>query len=169
MTKTIHEAPAPHPTCPPQANRPVTGDYKAQLREQRQLLRALKPQKIPRKNPHNRELGLAGEELSAKFLQARGYLVLDRNWRCQAGEVDIVALSPESVLAFVEVKTRSTRRHGSPATAITYAKLSRMRRVMGAWFRVHEAPFHVDVSLDLVSVEWDGTGDPVITHRKRLK
>lgn len=169
MTKTIHEGLAPNPTPSTVASCPASGGYKAQLRAQRRLCRALKPPKAPRKNPHNRELGLAGEELAAEFLQTQGYQVLDRNWRCHAGEVDIVALSPDSVLAFVEVKTRSTRRHGTPAEAITYAKLARMRCVMGAWFRVHEAPFHHDVSLDLVSVEWDGVGQAAITHRKKLK
>lgn len=112
---------------------------------------------------------MAGENLAVTFLESCNYIVLDRNWRCQAGEVDIVALAPDATMAFIEVKTRSSHRHGTPAEAITYTKLARMRRVMGAWFRTHEAPAHCGISLDLVSVDWDGENDPVIKHRKRLK
>ena len=71
------------------------------------------------KKMHNRELGMAGERVAVDFLRTADYLIVDRNWRCKAGEVDIVALSPEGVLAFVEVKTRSSHRYGLPIEAIT--------------------------------------------------
>ena len=124
----------------------------------------------PGKNLHNRQLGMAGEQVAADSLKAAGYVIVDRNWRCRAGEVDIVALSPEGVLGFVEVKTRSNHRHGMPIEAITMKKLARMRRVMGAWLAQRDiVPAHRGVSLDLCSVDWDGHGEPVVKHLQGLK
>ncbi|MDY6077422.1 YraN family protein [Mobiluncus sp.] len=122
------------------------------------------------KNLHNRQLGMAGEEVAVKSLKAEGYVIVDRNWRCRAGEVDIVALSPEGVLGFIEVKTRSNHRHGMPIEAITMKKLARMRRVMGSWLAQRDiVPAHRAVSLDLCSVDWDGRGEPVVKHLQGLK
>lgn len=113
---------------------------------------------------------MAGEEVAAQSLQDCGYVVVDRNWRCKAGEVDIVALSPDGVLAFVEVKTRSNHRYGMPIEAITMKKLGRMRRVMGAWLAGHDdVPAHRAIRLDLMSVDWNGHGEPVLKHLKGLK
>ena len=64
------------------------------------------------------------------------YEVLDRNWRCAEGEIDIVAHSPEGdVLVFCEVKTRSSARFGSPFEAVTPAKQRRVRSVARVWLR----------------------------------
>lgn len=113
---------------------------------------------------------MAGEEVAAESLKAEGYVIVDRNWRCRAGEVDIVALSPEGVLGFIEVKTRSNHRHGMPIEAITMKKLARMRRVMGSWLAQRDiVPAHRAVSLDLCSVDWDGHGEPVVKHLQGLK
>ena len=78
------------------------------------------------------ELGRRGEDLAARYLEQRGYRVLDRNWRCVAGEVDIVAAERDEV-AFVEVKTRSSVGFGHPFEAISAEKLERMRRVAALW------------------------------------
>ena len=124
----------------------------------------------PAKNMHNRELGMAGEEVAVAALRESEYVIVDRTWRCKAGEVDVVALSPDRVLAFVEVKTRSNHRHGRPSEAITMKKLGRMRRVMGAWLHEHQAvPTHRGIRLDLISVDWNGRGEPKVKHLRGLK
>jgi len=74
-----------------------------------------------------RELGAWGEELACRELEQRGYTILDRNWRCAQGEVDIVALDG-ATYAFVEVKTRKSRLE-SPLQAIRTAKVTRLARL----------------------------------------
>jgi putative endonuclease len=78
------------------------------------------------------ELGRRGERIAERALAARGYEILDRNWRCPDGEIDLVALDGEA-LVFIEVKTRSSTRYGHPFEAITPGKLSRLRRLAAAW------------------------------------
>lgn len=77
-------------------------------------------------------LGKAGEELAAQFLLQRAYEILDRNWRCSQGEIDLIARH-EGVIVFVEVKTRSTGAFGHPFEAITPSKLARLRRLASTW------------------------------------
>ena len=67
------------------------------------------------------QLGRKGEELAAAYLQKKGYCILERNFRCRRGEIDIVA-SRGKTLVFVEVKTRRTLQFGLPAEAVTETK-----------------------------------------------
>ncbi len=70
-----------------------------------------------------------GETLAAEFLAARGYQIIARNHRSRFGEIDIIALH-KSDIVFVEVKTRSSDRFGTPAEAITRSKLEKLRRLI---------------------------------------
>jgi putative endonuclease len=78
------------------------------------------------------ELGRRGERIAERALTGRGYEILDRNWRCPEGEIDLVALDGEA-LVFIEVKTRTSTAFGHPFEAITPGKLSRLRRLAAAW------------------------------------
>ncbi len=73
-------------------------------------------------------LGLEGERAAAEFLEARGYRILDRNYRTRRGEIDLVA-EEKGTLVFVEVKVRLNDRFGGPAAAITSAKQARIARL----------------------------------------
>ena len=73
-----------------------------------------------------RKVGLRGEEIAVSYLKDKGYNILARNWRCERGELDIVAKDGD-ILVFVEVKTRRTRWHGSPAEAVDNRKRERLR------------------------------------------
>jgi len=75
-----------------------------------------------------RELGAAGEAAAAAWLEARGYRVLARNVRTRHGEIDLVA-QLGSLVAFVEVKSRTSVRYGHPAEAITQHKQYRLARL----------------------------------------
>jgi len=107
-------------------------------------------------------LGAYGEELAARRLVDDGLVLLDRNWRCDEGEIDLV-LREGSVLVVCEVKTRSSVAFGTPHEAITAAKVDRMRRLAECWVRAHDlrAP---DVRLDLVAVLRPRRGASVLEH-----
>ena len=73
-----------------------------------------------------RAFGQAGEDEAAAWYRARGYTIVDRNWRCREGELDLVVARGRT-LVFVEVKNRRTDRFGTPAEAITPRKQQRLR------------------------------------------
>jgi putative endonuclease len=79
-----------------------------------------------------RALGAAGEAQAAAWYAAHGYRVVERNWRCRDGELDLVVRRGRE-LVFVEVKTRSTDRYGIPAEAVTPAKQRRLRSLAGRY------------------------------------
>lgn len=73
------------------------------------------------------DIGKLGEDLAADFLKDAGYKILVRNYRVRGGETDIVAFK-RGVLAFVEVKTRTTDLFGAPADAVDREKINRLYR-----------------------------------------
>ncbi len=104
---------------------------------------------------HDQQVGRLGEDLADAYLRTLGWQVVERNWRCQAGELDIVARQPlpdgGSALVFVEVKYRSGRGWGDPLEAITHAKVRRLRDLCQLWLREHEE--HAEqIRLDAVGV-----------------
>lgn len=82
------------------------------------------------------DFGRAGEERAAHYLTANGFRVLDRNWRCPQGEIDIVAESA-GTLVVVEVKTRTSEAFGHPFEAIDRRKAARLWRLAMAWIAAH--------------------------------
>lgn len=100
------------------------------------------------------DLGRAGEQLAVDHLEALGWRIVARNWRCSIGEIDIVALDGATTVV-VEVKTRSGVGFGHPLEAVTPVKLARLRRLAGAWCAAREAegePRSRGVRIDVVGV-----------------
>jgi putative endonuclease len=96
--------------------------------------------------------GAFGEAQTARWYAARGYTVLDRNWRFgRAGELDLVVAAP-GVVVFCEVKSRSSAAFGEPFEAVTVAKQLRIRRLAAAWLAAHPAAGARDVRFDVASV-----------------
>ncbi|MCL2803919.1 MAG: YraN family protein [Micrococcales bacterium] len=111
-------------------------------------------------------LGRFGEARAARYLESIGYQVVERNWRSRAGEVDLVALDADC-LVFVEVKTRSSLNFGSPAAAISPAKLARLRRLAGAYL-AERRPGVDKVRIDVVAV-LTGGGPNRLQHFKAVQ
>ena len=82
------------------------------------------------------DFGRAGEERAARHLTANGFRILDRNWRCPQGELDIVA-ETAGMIVVVEVKTRASEAFGHPFEAIDRRKAQRLWRLALAWIAVH--------------------------------
>jgi putative endonuclease len=97
-----------------------------------------------------RKLGQWGEELAVRYLEAQGCTIVTRNWRCTAGEVDLV-VQDGAWLAFVEVRTRRGRAYGTPEESITATKLARMAAVAESYVYEHE--WGGDWRLDVVAIE----------------
>ncbi|WP_345216013.1 YraN family protein [Georgenia halophila] len=109
-------------------------------------------------------VGRYGENVVAQQLAARGWEVLDRNWRCRHGELDIVAREPGGALVFVEVKTRRGTAYGHPAEAVTRAKLTRLRRLAAAWLAEHAGVHAETIRIDVVAVLVPRSGAAQLTH-----
>jgi putative endonuclease len=107
-------------------------------------------------------LGRHGEQLAAEYLERSGMRILDRNWRCAEGELDIVA-AQRQVLVVCEVKTRSSDRFGTPLEAITRQKQRRLRRLAICWVVAHGVLFD-EIRIDAVGVLRASSGEFTVTH-----
>lgn len=99
-------------------------------------------------SPH--ELGKRGEEAATRFLERREYEILDRNWKCIAGEADIVALQDDT-LCFIEVKTRKDAQKGFPSEAVDTRKRSRYERIAACYLKDHDYA-DVRVRFDIIAI-----------------
>src|SRR5215472_16729957 len=126
----MHRVADSEPLCAHRASAAARGECR---------VAAVSAPEVVRVHPKD-ELGRQGEQLAAEFLQAAGFLILDRNYRCAEGELDIVA-ADQRVLVACEVKTRSSSAYGSPIEAITSSKLRRLRRLAVRWVRTHGFAF----------------------------
>jgi putative endonuclease len=102
----------------------------------------------------NAALGGFGEKLAAAHYRARGYAVLERNWRRPTGEIDLIC-ARGATLVICEVKARTGRAHGHPLEAVTAPKQRRLRRLAAAYLRQQGRRWS-EVRFDVVSV-LDGT------------
>jgi putative endonuclease len=107
-------------------------------------------------------VGQYGEDLAARYLSANGFVVLERNWRCKLGEIDIVAREG-STLVICEVKTRRGLNYGSPLESITYRKLTTLRKLAGHWLRSHELR-PAAIRIDIIAILFDQNTPPSIDH-----
>lgn len=107
-------------------------------------------------------LGKQGEQVAAEYLQRAGLRILDRNWRCADGEIDIVA-TDRRALVVCEVKTRSGIRYGTPLEAITRQKRSRLRRLAVRWVVAHGILFD-EIRVDVLGVLRSESGEFTVEH-----
>lgn len=106
-------------------------------------------------------VGRYGEDVAERHLVEAGMQVLARNWRCPAGEIDIVARDGD-VLVVCEVKTRRSAAYGAPAEAVTGRKVEKLRELALLWLREH--PGARAVRFDVVSVRPQRSGPAAVTH-----
>ena len=107
-------------------------------------------------------LGRDGEQAAVNYLESCGFRILDRNWRCADGEIDIVAVDRHTFVV-CEVKTRSGTRYGTPLEAVGRAKRSRLRKLAVRWLTAHGVRFD-QIRIDVVGLLYDGTGGFTIEH-----
>lgn len=114
-----------------------------------------------------RDIGTRGEKAAARYLETRGYEIIERNWRCRYGEADIVARDVDT-LVFVEVKTRRGIDQGIPEEAVDAGKRSRYERIAACYLATTEempnCPVRFDVIGLLVIDENEGGGRALLRH-----
>ena len=97
-----------------------------------------------------RALGASGEEAVAAWYESRGYEVVERNWRCRAGELDLI-LRRNRTFVFCEVKTRTSDAFGAPVEAVSRSKQVRVRHLAARW--LEDAPMRpTEIRFDVASV-----------------
>ena len=111
-------------------------------------------------------LGRRGEDVAADYLCGLGYQIVARNWRCRAGEIDLIARirhAGRSKIIFCEVKTRGGLGWGDPLEAITYEKGRRLRQLAGLWLA--DSGEHADdLRIDGIGVVLVGGQSPQLKH-----
>jgi putative endonuclease len=118
-------------------------------------------------HPKNIELGKIGEDIAAEYLNDLGYKILDRNWRFERVELDIVA-QVGSTLVFCEVKTRRSNSHGIPSDAITPIKLQHIRKAALHWLTNNQSR-HAGIRFDAISVIHCAGQPTTISHIKGIE
>jgi putative endonuclease len=111
-------------------------------------------------------LGEYGESLAARHLAAEGMTLLDRNWRCDEGELDLV-LRDGATLVVCEVKTRTGTSFGTPHEAVGPVKLDRLRRLAERWAEARGVRPH-GIRVDLVAVLRPAKGPASLEHVRGL-
>ncbi len=109
------------------------------------------------------ELGKRGEDIAVNDLKKRRYRIIERNYRCRFGEVDIIALE-KGTIVFVEVKTRSTHEYGTPEMSVTSRKQQQLAKVALSYLQHHNL-LSRDARFDVVSVEMGAEGNRVTIIR----
>ncbi len=111
-------------------------------------------------------VGRYGEDVAARLLAEQGWTIVERNWRCPTGEIDIVAVEDDT-LVVVEVKTRRGTGWGTPQEAVTRAKLARLRTLTAAWLAVHDG-HRPQIRIDVIAVTLPQAGAAQIEHLKAV-
>ncbi len=108
-----------------------------------------------------RKLGIWGEGIAARYLQNKGYKILDRNYYTRNGELDIIC-EKDGKLVFVEVKTRKSTKFGSPEEAITRKKINHLRQAALIYLKTVERPYQ-EIRFDVIAILIDGN-EKTINH-----
>ncbi|MBU6342521.1 MAG: YraN family protein [Bacteroidetes bacterium] len=111
---------------------------------------------------NKQNLGKAGEDLAAAFLENKHFRIVERNYRAGRLELDLIAWSPEGILVFVEVKTRSSNNFGGPIDAVTDAKQHKMAKAAAHY--MHRIDYEWIIRFDILAVHLLPGKTPEITH-----
>lgn len=101
--------------------------------------------------------GKSGEEQGGRYLEKIGYRILERNYRCRLGEIDVIA-EKDRKICFIEIKSRRSNRFGAPEEAVHYYKQKKILQV-AQWYIKDRKIQDRSFSFDVLSIMWNETGD----------
>ncbi len=116
------------------------------------------------------QVGVRGEDLAVAELRRQGMEIVERNWRCRLGEIDIIAMDPAPggpALVFCEVKCRTGLGFGHPLEAITWAKTRKLRSLAAEWMRGQRLGV-ASIRLDAIGVVMIPGREPELTHVRAI-
>jgi putative endonuclease len=119
---------------------------------------------LPSAVNNRRRTGAKGEETAAAYLEGLHYQIIHRNWRCRAGELDLIALDPDGVTAFVEVKQAKGAAFGTPESWVGPRKQRQIYRVAQAYLQQHNI-YKLKSRFDVIGITFVGD-QPQIRHIK---
>lgn len=100
---------------------------------------------------YKKDTGKYGEDQACKFLERKKYKIIERNFLCRQGEIDIIAKSSKNELVFVEVKTRSSLNHGMPCEAVTPKKIKNI--INSARYYIYKNRlYNIDIRFDVIEI-----------------
>lgn len=114
----------------------------------------------PNKKPFRFSLGARGEAVACEFLKKQGYEILEKNYQCKLGEVDVIGKRAGRI-AFVEIKTRSGELFGAPQEAVDARKREKILRIAD-WYLKKNKKTDIAVSFDVVAIVWKEAKSPEI-------
>lgn len=117
----------------------------------------------------NNAIGAYGEQVAVQHLEEAGYTIVARNWRCDMGEIDVIALAPSPgefrpCLVVCEVKTRRGLGFGSGLEAVTPEKAARLHRLGRRWVAENGSPHGAAIRFDVLAVHIPQRGEPAVEH-----
>lgn len=107
-------------------------------------------------------IGQRGENQARRYLEAKQYRFVTANWKCKAGEVDLIMEAPDKTLVFVEVRTRRPTQFGLGYETVAWQKQKKLIRA-AKWY-MQKARYFADARFDVVSIVDDGSDTPEIEH-----
>jgi putative endonuclease len=108
----------------------------------------------------SRALGAEAEARAAEFLQRKGYRIVDRNWTCRGGEIDLVCLDGDGTIVFVEVRARASTRHGTPLETVVDGKRRRLVRAAAIYLHMKQRE-DAACRFDVVALVGVGAGETI--------
>ncbi len=115
------------------------------------------------KNMYRKNLGKTGENLACEYLKYNKIKVLDRNFKNKIGEIDIIAKEGD-IVAFIEVKTRSSYMYGTPAEAVNYTKQQKIIKTALSW--ITDKNYEGEIRFDVIEVLINENSKPDINYIK---
>jgi putative endonuclease len=111
---------------------------------------------------YNKEIGKAGEDEAAKYLESKGYNIITRNFYCRIGEIDIIARDGD-YLVFIEVKTRKSLKYGYPVESISKKKVRGIIKTAQTYIHFKNIK-EADIRFDVIEVILDNNGEKNVNH-----
>ena len=114
----------------------------------------------PLTKPFHLSLGERGEMIAWNFLRKQGYKILEKNYRCKIGEIDVVA-QKNGRIVFIEIKTRAHHGFGRPEESVHAAKQKKLIS-LAKWYLKEKRKTDVAVSFDVLAITFQGESEPEI-------